>query len=42
MMCMNDETLMGYNIEDVFYCNDCKKIFHRKCSAVHPCIINRQ
>lgn len=41
MMCMSDETIYAYNIESVLYCNECKKLFHKKCCQFHPCIINR-
>jgi hypothetical protein len=40
-ICMNNEILLAYNIEDVFYCHDCKNTFHRTCCSVHPCVINR-
>jgi len=41
MMCMTDEVLFAYDVETVFYCNECKKLFHKKCCSFHPCIINR-
>jgi hypothetical protein len=41
MMCLANETLYAYDVENVLYCNDCKKMFHRRCSQFHPCYINR-
>lgn len=41
MMCLSNDTLYAYDVENVLYCNDCKKMFHRKCSEFHPCYINR-
>ena len=40
-MCMSKEIIYAFDIENVIYCNDCKKMFHKKCCTVHPCIINR-
>lgn len=41
MMCMSEEIIFAYNVESVLYCNECKKLFHKKCCSFHPCIINR-
>lgn len=41
IMCMSKELIYAFDIENVIYCNDCRKMFHKKCCAVHPCIINR-
>jgi hypothetical protein len=41
IMCMSKEIIYAFDIENVIYCNDCKKMFHKKCCTVHPCIINR-
>ena len=42
IMCLSDEIIYAFDVESVVYCNDCKKMFHKKCcTVVHPCIINR-
>lgn len=41
MMCLSDEIIYAYDIEKIFFCNECKKLFHKKCCSFHPCIINR-
>ena len=40
-ICMKNEVIFAYNVEDIFYCDDCKNVFHRICCSVHPCVINR-
>jgi len=40
-ICLNNEIIYAYDVEDIFYCHDCKNIFHRTCCSVHPCVINR-
>ena len=41
VVCANNEILLAYDIEKVFYCEDCKVIYHKDCGAFHPCIINK-
>lgn len=41
VVCANNEILHAYEIEKVFYCEDCKVIYHKDCGAFHPCIINK-
>ncbi|MCQ2818004.1 MAG: hypothetical protein MJ252_12130 [archaeon] len=41
-LCNDENPIYAFDVENVIYCNDCKKIFHRKCSVVHPCIINKE
>jgi len=41
VVCANNERLYAYDIDNVFYCEDCKSIYHKKCCSVHPCIINK-
>ena len=33
MMCMSDEVIFAYEVESVFYCIECKKLFHKKCCS---------
>jgi len=40
MGCLSKEILFAYNIETVFYCNNCNRIYHKACSEVHPCKID--
>ena len=41
LMCMSKEIIYAFDVENVIYCNDCKKMFHKKCCTVHPCIVDR-
>lgn len=41
-ICNKDEVLYAYNIESTIYCNDCKKIFHKKCASFHPCLVEKR
>lgn len=41
IMCMSKDIIYAFDVENVIYCNDCKRMFHKKCCTVHPCIINR-
>ena len=41
VVCANNEILYAYDIENVFFCEDCKVLYHRNCGAFHPCIINK-
>jgi len=37
LLCEKDELLMAYDVENVFFCNQCKNTFHRKCCSFHNC-----
>ena len=41
-ICNKDQMLYAYNVESTIYCPDCKKIFHKKCSTFHPCLVERR
>ena len=38
-ICNKDEILYAYNVESTIYCHDCKKIYHKRCASVHPCLV---
>ena len=41
IVCANNDVLFAYDFENVFYCDDCKAIYHKNCCSFHPCIINK-
>lgn len=41
MVCLSDNKIFAYDIEKAFFCTHCRNLFHKKCSSVHPCWINK-
>ena len=39
--CNSDKVLFSFDIESVIFCKSCGNTYHKKCSLVHVCFIDK-